>query len=62
VAGKVNRKIHFFNIKPNKNNSIKSSIQEMNLIKRICKQLTSKEIAGRLKLQTRTVEDYRQGV
>jgi DNA-binding NarL/FixJ family response regulator len=62
VAVKVNRKIHFTKIKPNKNNSIKFSIQEMNVIKLICKQLTSKEIAGRFKLQTRTIEDYRQGV
>lgn len=42
--------------------SIKFSSQETAVIKLICKELTSKEIAALLKLHTRTVEDYRYSI
>ena len=36
--------------------------QELKIVKLICKQLTAKEIADRIGLSFRTVEDYRRKI
>jgi len=45
-----------------KNKKINFSLQEIKVIKLICEQLTSKEIAQALQLAVRTVEDYRHQI
>jgi DNA-binding CsgD family transcriptional regulator len=45
-----------------KEKKIPFSVQEMKAIQLICKQLTTKEIAGTLRLGNRSVEDYRKNI
>ena len=45
-----------------KNNSLHFTEREMQLIKLICLQLTTKEIADKMKISTRTVEEYNHNI
>ena len=45
-----------------KNTSLHFTEREMQLIKLICLQLTTKEIADKMKISTRTVEEYNRNI
>jgi DNA-binding NarL/FixJ family response regulator len=45
-----------------KNNSVHFSEKEIELMQWICKQLTAKEIAGKMQISVRTVEEYSRNI